>query len=233
MFPGGAWGRRGELLRGAVAACRAKAPLRRQLHTRRPPPANLVYPPALRPPKGGKGEATDYYLYITTQQDNHCDSGAVAWALPCLYDSATNRPLLVRAGGGGAPLRAGERASRRRQHGIALKPMSLLLHWVYNHFSTSLQARLANHEHKQHAHICVHPQGSANICPNNLEGADPEAAVSVLVHELMHALGFTDDSFDKFVDASGAPVPKDQVVKEITDAFGRWAPEQPTGGCAC
>ena len=66
------------------------------------------------------------------------------------------------------------------------------------------------------------PQGSANICPNNLEGADPEAAVSVLVHELMHALGFTDDSFDKFVDAAGAPVPKDQVVKEMTDAFGRW-----------
>lgn len=50
--------------------------------------------------KGGTGEYTDYYLYITAQQDDHCDSGAVAWALPCLYDTTTNRPLLVRAGAG-------------------------------------------------------------------------------------------------------------------------------------
>ncbi|KIZ07138.1 leishmanolysin-like peptidase [Monoraphidium neglectum] len=107
--------------------------------------------------KGGSGEHTDYYLYITAMQDDHCDSGAVAWALPCLYDTTTNRPLL----------------------------------------------------------------GSANICPNNLAGADPEAAVSVLVHELMHALGFTDDALDKFVDASGAPVPKDQVVREFTDVYGK------------
>jgi len=67
----------------------------------------------------------------------------------------------------------------------------------------------------------AHLQGSANVCPNNLAGADPDSAVSVLVHELLHALGFTDDSFDKFIDASGAPVPKDQVVKEVTDPYGR------------
>ncbi|GBF91572.1 leishmanolysin-like peptidase [Raphidocelis subcapitata] len=107
--------------------------------------------------QGGTGEHTDYYLYITAQQDNHCASGAVAWALPCLYDTSTNRPLL----------------------------------------------------------------GSANVCPANLAAADSEAAVSVLVHELLHGLGFTDDSFDRFVDSTGAPIPKDQVVKEITDAYGR------------
>jgi hypothetical protein len=39
----------------------------------------------------------------------------------------------------------------------------------------------------------------------------------------MHALGFTDDSFDKFVDAGGSPVPKDEVVRETTDAYGRRA----------
>lgn len=43
---------------------------------------------------GGTGEFTDYYLYITAHQDEHCASGAVAWALPCLYDTTTNRPLL-------------------------------------------------------------------------------------------------------------------------------------------
>jgi hypothetical protein len=45
-------------------------------------------------PAGGVGEFTDYYLYITALQDEHCSSGAVAWALPCLYDTNTNRPLL-------------------------------------------------------------------------------------------------------------------------------------------
>jgi hypothetical protein len=59
------------------------------------------------------------------------------------------------------------------------------------------------------------------VCPVNLANADPDAAVSVLTHELLHALGFTDDSFDKFVDAAGSPIPKDQVVKEVTDPYGR------------
>jgi hypothetical protein len=59
------------------------------------------------------------------------------------------------------------------------------------------------------------------VCPNNLAGAEPDAAAAVLTHELLHALGFTDDSFDKFVDAAGAAVPRDQVVKEVTDAYGR------------
>jgi hypothetical protein len=43
---------------------------------------------------GGEGEPTDYYLYITAVQDEHCRSGAVAWGLPCLYDQDTNRPVL-------------------------------------------------------------------------------------------------------------------------------------------
>jgi hypothetical protein len=59
-----------------------------------------------RPPPGGSGEHTDYYLYITAMQDDHCDSGAVAWALPCLYDTTTNRPLLVRLASARARLRA-------------------------------------------------------------------------------------------------------------------------------
>lgn len=41
--------------------------------------------------------------------------------------------------------------------------------------------------------------------------SDPEAGVAVLVHELTHALGFTDDMFDKFIDDSGQPIPKNQV----------------------
>lgn len=41
--------------------------------------------------------------------------------------------------------------------------------------------------------------------------SDPEAGVAVLVHELTHALGFTDDMFDKFIDDSGQPIPKSQV----------------------
>jgi hypothetical protein len=43
---------------------------------------------------GGEGEPTDYYLYVTAVQDEHCRSGAVAWGLPCLYDQDTNRPVL-------------------------------------------------------------------------------------------------------------------------------------------
>ncbi|KAF8060553.1 Invadolysin [Scenedesmus sp. PABB004] len=109
---------------------------------------------------GGGGEATDYYLYITAHQDEHCASGAVAWALPCLYDDATNRPLL----------------------------------------------------------------GSANVCPEALLNADPDAGVAVLVHELTHALGFTDDMFDKFIDADGAPLPESAVVQEYVDAYGRTTP---------
>jgi hypothetical protein len=73
---------------------------------------------------GGTGEYTDYYLYITTLQDEHCQSGAVAWALPCLYDLDSNRPLL----------------------------------------------------------------GAANLCPEMFAKTSQDASVSVLVHELLHAL---------------------------------------------
>ena len=106
---------------------------------------------------GGGGEYTDYYLYITAIQDEHCASGAVAWALPCLYDDATNRPLL----------------------------------------------------------------GSANICPEALLNSDEDAGVAVLVHELTHALGFTDDMFDKFIREDGTPIPQSEVVQEYQDAYGR------------
>ncbi len=32
--------------------------------------------------------------------------------------------------------------------------------------------------------------------------------------------GFTDDSFDKFIDADGVAIPKDQVVRTTKDAYG-------------
>jgi hypothetical protein len=95
---------------------------------------------------GGSGEATDYYLYVTALNDEACSSGAAAWALPCLFDPATNRPLL----------------------------------------------------------------GTANLCRAALE-QDSDAAAAVLVHELHHALGFTDQLFDKFIDAQGQPIPQEQV----------------------
>jgi hypothetical protein len=37
------------------------------------------------------------------------------------------------------------------------------------------------------------------------------SGVAVLVHELTHALGFTDDMFDKFIDAEGQPIPQTKV----------------------
>jgi hypothetical protein len=51
--------------------------------------------------------------------------------------------------------------------------------------------------------------------------ADPESGVAVLVHELTHALGFTDDMFDKFIDASGQPIPKPEVVQRYVDPYQR------------
>jgi hypothetical protein len=39
------------------------------------------------------------------------------------------------------------------------------------------------------------------------------SGVAVLVHELTHALGFTDDMFDKFIDAEGQPIPQTKVRK--------------------
>ena len=153
--------------------------------------------PSVWGPAGGVGEFTDYYLYITSQEDEHCAAGAVAWALPCKYSATTNRPIL----------------------------------------------------------------GAANLCPSNMMNSTVDEAVSVLTHELTHALvsswgaaasaavwqwqvagacgwtylpalcaahpthppccagvqGFTDDSFDKFIDASGDSIPKAQVGR------GRWA----------
>jgi hypothetical protein len=96
---------------------------------------------------GGQGEATDYYLYVSARNDDACRSGAAAWALPCLFDPATNRPLL----------------------------------------------------------------GTANLCPSSLAQDDAHAAAAVLVHELHHALGFTDQLLDKFIDAQGQPIPEDKV----------------------
>lgn len=51
--------------------------------------------------------------------------------------------------------------------------------------------------------------------------ADPEAGVAVLVHELTHALGFTDDMFDKFIDSDGQPIPKSQVTQKYVDPYDR------------
>lgn len=60
----------------------------------------------------------------------------------------------------------------------------------------------------------------------------------MLVHELTHALGFTDDMFDKFIDDSGQPIPKSQVGKFAVQGGATLQPRsQPhihlavTGGC--
>ncbi|KAF6250762.1 hypothetical protein COO60DRAFT_749723 [Scenedesmus sp. NREL 46B-D3] len=108
---------------------------------------------------GGDGEATDYYLYVTARNDEACSSGAAAWALPCLFDDATNRPLL----------------------------------------------------------------GTANLCRAALE-QDADSAAIVLVHELHHALGFTDQLFDKFIDEEGQPIPKEQVVRVSRTPYGELRP---------
>jgi hypothetical protein len=104
---------------------------------------------------GGEGEATDYYLYVSARNDDACRSGAAAWALPCLFDPTTNRPLL----------------------------------------------------------------GTANLCPSSLAQDDADAAAAVLVHELHHALGFTDQLFDKFIDPQGQPIPEDKVRGEVSNSF--------------
>jgi hypothetical protein len=58
---------------------------------------------------------------------------------------------------------------------------------------------------------CVVVLAAPAVCVQALMRSDPESGVAVLVHELTHALGFTDDMFDKFIDASGQPIPKSQV----------------------
>ena len=62
--------------------------------------------------------------------------------------------------------------------------------------------------------------------------AEPEAGVAVLVHELTHALGFTDDMFDKFIDDSGQPLPKSQVSLGGGDACVRGRGVLPSRGGA-
>ncbi len=52
---------------------------------------------ACRSYAGTRGEAADLYLYLTSVQDEQCALGAAAWALPCMFDPATNRPLLASA----------------------------------------------------------------------------------------------------------------------------------------
>ncbi len=46
---------------------------------------------------GTKGQPADMYLYVSAVQDEQCARGAAAWALPCMFDPATNRPLLASA----------------------------------------------------------------------------------------------------------------------------------------
>lgn len=44
------------------------------------------------------------YMYITAVQNKDCQSGAAAWARPCLLDYDTNRPLMGRCAMGGRHL---------------------------------------------------------------------------------------------------------------------------------
>ena len=44
-------------------------------------------------PTGTGGSQTDLYLYVTSD-DASCESSVAAFALPCLYDNYTNRPIV-------------------------------------------------------------------------------------------------------------------------------------------
>ncbi|KAL6747836.1 hypothetical protein V8C86DRAFT_1253029 [Haematococcus lacustris] len=97
--------------------------------------------------------AADMVLYVTSIQDDQCNSGAAGWARPCLFDASTNRPVL----------------------------------------------------------------GNANVCPYALMGTDTDQLVAVLVHEVIHALGFTSSLYSLFIDpATNQELPISNVVKTAT-----------------
>lgn len=62
--------------------------------------------------------------------------------------------------------------------------------------------------------------GVINFCPAALQNANLGMALDVTVHEMTHALGFTEPMLEYFVDDAGARLPADAVVKTIT-AGGR------------
>lgn len=39
--------------------------------------------------------ATDMVIYVTASQDATCNSGAAAWALPCVFEMDYNRPVMA------------------------------------------------------------------------------------------------------------------------------------------
>ncbi|KAL6755692.1 hypothetical protein V8C86DRAFT_2671508 [Haematococcus lacustris] len=97
--------------------------------------------------------AADMVLYVTSIQDDQCNSGAAGWARPCLFDASTNRPVL----------------------------------------------------------------GNANVCPYALMGTDTDQLVAVLVHEVIHALGFTSSLYSLYINpATNQELPINNVVKTAT-----------------
>jgi len=76
-----------------------------------------------------------------------------------------------------------------------------------------------------YAGACVRDQynrpiaGTVTFCPNGLDklSTDWSSSVATIVHELMHALGFTKDSFDKFVDSKGNVRPQSKVRQSFLE----------------
>lgn len=57
--------------------------------------------------------------------------------------------------------------------------------------------------------------GAANICPDVLLRHTVDTNVAIIVHELMHSLGFSAGMFSMYVDDAGAPRPKSTVMSTM------------------
>lgn len=107
---------------------------------------------------GGTGEVADMYLYVTVGEDSRCSSNVVGWALSCLFEPTTGRPILA----------------------------------------------------------------NANFCHKEFtsDTMTVSKGVAVLIHEITHALGFTDGLYDKFIDDNCQPM-TGRVLQNITNPYGQ------------
>lgn len=59
--------------------------------------------------------------------------------------------------------------------------------------------------------------GNANICPGTLSNKTIsfDRQVGVIAHEILHAMGFQEDMFEQYIDSSGNPLGRDNVVGSV------------------
>ncbi|KAI8473133.1 MAG: hypothetical protein J3K34DRAFT_466746 [Monoraphidium minutum] len=116
-------------------------------------PYKECYPPTgqeCREFKGGEGEDADYYIYVTAKQDEGCSQpGVGAWAVPCILDTKTHRPVM----------------------------------------------------------------GAINVCPADVSR---KALIDTIVHEMLHALGFTSNMHEWTAKAIVTPT----VIREARAQSG-------------